>query len=234
MAMVLDTIEENLRHRFSDPDLLLEALTHPSWSAEHDPPEPDNQRLEFLGDSVLQLITTAMLFRRLPDEPEGVLTKVRSALTKESMLVHHATVLGLGDALRLGRGELQNGGRDRASNLGDAFEAVLGALYLDAGLPAASNLVHHLSEGFLDDIQSLLSEENPKGALQELTQEHFRCIPRYRTLGVTGPEHEPEFEVAVIFRGKQIGCATAGSRRDAERQAAEEALRYMKEICDVD
>lgn len=229
MSHTADQTPDCFGYRFQRRELLLEALTHPSWPAENGPAEPDNQRLEFLGDAVLQLLVTAMLYERFPDEPEGHLTRLRSALTKEPALVRYATALGLGDLLRLGRGEEQTGGRQRPSNLGDAFEAVVGALYLDGGIAAAAAFVSRLTADLLDDVDGLLSEENPKGALQELTQERFGSVPRYETVAVSGPEHEPLFEVAVFFRQSELGRAVSGSRRDAERQAAKVALRVLKE-----
>ncbi|MBN2449113.1 MAG: ribonuclease III [Lentisphaeria bacterium] len=222
-------VEEVLGYRFRSVGLLCQSLTHPSRSAESTLPEPDNQRLEFLGDAVLQLVATELLYCRFPEMGEGELTKVRSALTNEQALASFAEALGLGEALRLGKGEEQCGGRSRASNLSDAFEAVLGAVYLDGGLAAAEGVVRSLLSDLLGDPATLLLVENPKGALQELTQERFQVLPRYETIRVTGPEHEPCFEVVVLFRGEELARAMAGSRRAAEKQAAEKALSVLQE-----
>jgi ribonuclease-3 len=225
----LESIQEALGHRFQRPALLDEALTHPSWLAENEDKGQDNQRLEFLGDAVLQLAATVLLFEALPGEAEGQLTKIRSALTKEQALADYALVLGLSAGLRLGRGEARHGGADRPSSLADAFEAVLGGVFLDAGFTAAVALIGRLISPALTDVNGLLAVENPKGALQEYTQERFRGIPIYETVSVSGPDHEPRFEVAVVFRGEELARAVAGSRRAAECHAAEGALRVLLE-----
>jgi len=227
MSQDLDTVQQALGYRFTQPDLLEQALTHPSWLAENEGAAADNQRLEFLGDAVLQLAATVVLFGAFPSHDEGALTKVRSALTKERTLADHALVLGLGDCLRLGKGEKRCGGASRPSNLADALEATLGALYLDGGFAAAEAVVRRMVEPVLADVEALLALENPKGSLQEFTQEHFHGVPRYETVGLSGPDHEPRFEVAVIFRGEELARAVAGSRRAAECQAAEAALRVL-------
>jgi ribonuclease-3 len=233
MGQDLDTVQEALGYRFAQPAVLEQALTHPSWRAENGDAAADNQRLEFLGDAVLQLVATVLLFEAFPGRDEGYLTKVRSALTKESALADYALVLGLGNCLRLGRGEKRYGGARRPSNLADAFEATLGALYVDGGLAAAEAVVRRLVEPALADVETLLAVENPKGALQEYTQERFRGVPHYETVGVSGPEHEPRFEVAVTFRGEELARAVAGSRRAAECHAAEAALRVLVERNDA-
>jgi ribonuclease-3 len=232
MDDTLTEVEQALAYAFRDRALLLEALTHPSFSAETDPPVPENQRLEFLGDAVLQLATTDRLYRQFREVNEGRLTKLRSVLTKERTLVRFATDLGLDRALRLGKGEYRTGGRERASNLADAFEAVLGALYLDGGLAPACALCNRLVEPYLADVEKLLASENPKGALQEYTQENFRTKPAYEVLRVEGPEHEPEIEVRVCLGSRELARATAGSRRRAERLAAQSALKTLLEARD--
>jgi len=229
MALDLDSIQEALGYRFQKTALLEEALTHPSWLAEHERAEVDNQRLEFLGDAVLQLATSILLFEAFPAEDEGKLTRIRSALTKERTLADYALVLGLGEALRLGKGEQRHGGARRPSNLGDAFEAVLGAVFVDGGMEQAMAFVRRLAGPALADVDGLLAVENPKGALQEYTQEHYHGIPHYETVSVSGPDHEPRFEVAVVFHGERLAHAVAGSRRAAECHAAEAALRVLLE-----
>ena len=137
--------------------------------------------------------------------------------------------LGLGEAILLGKGEQRHGGAQRPSTLADAFEAVLGAVYLDGGLEPALALVRRLVAPALADVVALLASENPKGALQEYTQEHYHCVPRYDLLKVHGPDHEPRFEVAVVFQGEALATADAGNRRAAECQAAEAALAVLRE-----
>ena len=229
MAMLLDGIQDALAHRFRQPALLEQALTHPSWLAENERAEADNQRLEFLGDAVLQLATTVLLFETFPAENEGRLTRIRSALTKEQALADCALVLGLGEVIRLGKGEMRHGGARRPSTLADAFEAVLGAVYLDGGMDQATALVRRLVQPALADVEALLAVENPKGALQEYTQDRYHVMPQYETVGVSGPDHQPRFEVAVVFQGEELARAVAGSRRSAECAAADDALRVLME-----
>jgi ribonuclease III len=226
-SVALESIQEASGYRFRQAALLDQALTHPSWLAENEGNGPDNQRLEFLGDAVLQLAATAVLFEALPGEDEGQLTKIRSALTREQALADYALVLGLGGGLRLGRGEARQGGAGRASTLADAFEAVLGAIFVEAGFTAAVGLIGRLITPALADVAGLLAAENPKGALQEHTQERYHGIPCYETVSVSGPDHEPRFEVAVVFQGAELARAVAGSRRAAECHAAEDALRVL-------
>lgn len=221
--------EQQLDYAFASRELLLRALTHPSFSAEQKTFQPDNQRLEFLGDAVLQLLTSDLLFERFPEMDEGKMTKIRSAVTKESALVAYARQLGLGTHLLLGKGEDRAGGRERPSNLGDAFEAVLGALYLEGGLACARGLCERLLADSLECPEALLAEENPKGALQEWVQERHQSTPEYSVMDVTGPEHQPEFLVMVIVNGEEIAQATGTSRRNAERLAAENALQKLTE-----
>lgn len=225
----LRQIQESLRYEFGTPQLLQLALTHPSYSAEREPPPPDNQRLEFLGDAVLQLIASDLLFERYPGLDEGKLTKVRSAVTKESTLAHFARQLDIGSALLLGKGEMKTGGAERPSNLADTFEAVLGAVYLDGGLEAARVICERFSAEMLADPHALLATENPKGALQELVQELYQTPPVYEVLNVSGPDHLPRFSVRVLVDGQEVATASAGSRRRAERGAAEMALKKLAE-----
>ncbi len=220
-------LEEAIDHRFSDASLLRAALTHPSYASERDPATGDNQRLEFLGDAVLQLVVSSLLFERFPEWGEGELTKLRSALTKESALVSLAQELDLGSFLLLGRGEEQGGGRRRASNLGDGFEALIAAVFLDAGIACVKELCARLLTAYLEDSEALLATENPKGALQELTQRVYQTTPVYEIVRVSGPEHEPQFEVRVLLNGEEIGRAVAGNRRLAEKEAASLALEEV-------
>ncbi len=222
-------VEERLGRPFRDRSLLKQAMTHPSYSAEQNFPPPDNQRLEFLGDAVLGFATTRFLFERFPELDEGRLTKIRSALTRDQALVEYARQLELGNGLLLGRGEEQDGGRERPSNLEDAFEALLGALFLDSGLEAAEALCQRLVGANLDDPQGLLASENPKGSLQEYTQGTFHLTPTYEVLQVNGPEHCPEFAVRVLLGERELARTVGASRREAERTAATQALLTLRE-----
>ena len=177
---------------------------------------------------MLQLTVTTWLYRRHPDLAEGRLTQLRSILTNEEALARMAHILGLGAWLRFGKGESAGGGSERASTLADAVEAVLGAVYLDGGLPAAECFLLRML-ALLPDPEALLEEENPKGRLQELTQERSGTAPVYQVLDVTGPDHQPEFEVRVTVKGEPLATARAGSRRLAEKAAAKLALEKLKE-----
>jgi ribonuclease-3 len=224
----LAVIEQKLGWPFQNRALLKQALTHPSYAAEQNTPPPDNQRLEFLGDAALSFVTTRFLYSHFPELNEGMLTRIRSALTRDQALVEYARQLGLGDGLLLGRGEEQAGGRDRPSNLEDAFEAVLGALLIDSGLDPVDAVCRQLTEKLVEDIPSLLDAENPKGSLQEYTQSHFHITPSYEVVNVTGPEHCPEFQVRVLLEDRELARTHGASRRDAEREAAESALKKLR------
>ena len=217
--------EPLLDHAFADPALLEEALTHTSWS--HERGGPDYERLEFLGDAVLQLVATAWLVERLPRVPEGDLSRLRQHLVNTGALAEVARALGLGAHLRLGVGEEASGGRDRASVLAGACEAVLGAVYLDGGLAAAERLVRTwLAERF----EALTSDDearraDPRGLLQELTQRDLGATPTYEVTGRDGPPHAPTFAVEVRVGERVLGRGTGSSKRQASRQAAADALR---------
>jgi len=223
----LEELERRLGYRFTDSGLLRQALVHPSYAAEQKQPLPTNQRLEFLGDAVLQLALSALLFRRFPDEPEGRLTVLRTALCNERTLARIAADLGLGEFVLLGRGEDQAGGRQRPSILSDTLEAVLAAVFLDGGYEAAVDCCRRWFLEELERGEALVLEINPKGALQEWSQAHYHKTPEYEVERVTGPDHAPVFEVVVRLRGQELGRAKAGSRREAEKQAAKAALERL-------
>jgi len=204
---------------------LAEAFTHRSYAVEHDIGY-DNQRLEFLGDAVLEIVQTEFLFKRCPEATEGELTKLRSALACEAALASWARELGLGRWLKVGRGEDGHGGAARRSTLADLFEAVLGAVYLDLGIEAARAFVLPLLEAHVGDPGALLLELNPKGRLQELSQRICGKTPTYSVLAVSGPQHQPVYDV----EARVAGCAAVGSgnsRKQAESQAAARLYRYL-------
>ena len=207
---------------------LAEAFTHRSYAVEHDLAY-DNQRLEFLGDAVLEIIQTEYLFKRCPGATEGQLTKLRSALACEEALAEWSRQLELGTLLKVGRGEEDNGGAARRSTLADLFEAVLGAVYLDLGMAAARSFVLPLLESTLGDPDDLLLELNPKGQLQELTQRIFGGTPQYLVLGVSGPQHKPTFKVEARAGGR-VTVGDGASRKQAESRAAAQLYRYLSEL----
>jgi ribonuclease-3 len=226
-------LEKALGHRFRRRDLLRAALTHRSYrfeSAEGERAtavEPDNQRLEFLGDAVLGLLTAEHVFDAYADAREGTLTTARSRVTSGKALAALAASLELGAHLHVGRGEESSGGRGRESNLADALEAVLGAVYCDGGIRAArkvfSRLFVPLVEGLADDPW----EGNPKGRLQELAQARWKTSPVYRLVRREGPAHNAVFSVEVVVKGRARGVGKGRNKQQAERQAARRALERL-------
>ena len=219
----LARLQERLQHRFSDPDLLARALTHRSFSAEH------NERLEFLGDSVLNLAVSALLYERLAALPEGDLTKVRATLVKQEPLHQIAVRLGLPEALRLGEGEVRTGGRLRPSILADALEALIGAVYLDAGYAAAQALVHRLFDAVEINPRMAANAKDPKTELQEWLQGRKMNLPIYRVAATLGAAHKQTFDVECEVA--EFGAVERGggaSRRAAEQAAAAAMLLSLK------
>ncbi len=224
----MDALAEKLGYQFKDQDLLVQSMTHPSMSAEQREAVEDNQRLEFLGDAVLQVILTEHLYRVLPDQAEGHLTKIRASLVSRRALADCALRLGLEEYLRLGKGEEANGGRHRESNLADAFEALLGAICLDGGITGAREVTMRLME---EDLQEALEGEdtsNPKGRLQEELQALRRESPLYRILTEEGPDHLKQFRVEVLWGGKPLGAGRGSSKKNAESAAAQDALERRR------
>lgn len=225
MAANLDQLKQRLGLPDTPSVRLNEALTHRSYAVENALPY-DNQRLEFLGDAVLEIALTEYLFHLYPDADEGTMTKIRSALVRESTLAKLARVLSLGDYLQTGRGEQEAGGSRRESTLADLFEAVLGAVYLDAGFDTARKFVTDLFAEHCPDPYSLLAGINPKGSLQEYSQKQWGATPEYTVLRMTGPEHQPHYEVEVsLHHYTAVGCAA--SRKNAESEAARHLYQYL-------
>jgi ribonuclease-3 len=218
-------LERRIGYRFTRKKLLLQALTHPSFANEQRPAMPDNQRLEFLGDAALGLAVAAHLFKAHPDEPEGGLTRLRSALASTEALHAVARGLDLGKHMRLGRGELMSGGMERMSNLADTLEAIIGAAFLDGGAAAVMKIVRRI---FLPRLLAgARVARNSKGLLQEWLQSQGRPLPEYTIAAVEGPQHERRYRVAVCSGGEALGRGEGRSKREAEAAAAEEALVKM-------
>ncbi len=220
----MEPLEHVIGHTFRDPALLQLALTHGSVGYENQRAQSDNQRLEFLGDAVLQLALSHMLFQRLPQADEGVMTQARAQLVSTKALARIARRIGLGTYLHLGRGEEANGGRNRESTLADALEAVAGAIHLDAGTDAAHQFAARL---FAEDLEALNRgplDSNPKGQLQELIQSVGVEPPLYEIVGAEGPDHAKNFIAVVSWQGTQLGRGTGRSKKDAEVEAAQAAL----------
>jgi ribonuclease III len=222
----VERLASRLGHDFAEPGLLVEALTHRSWCAENDG-VPSNERLEFLGDAVLGLVIADHLFRIEGDMPEGELAMARAAVVSTEALAQAAAGLELGEALRLGKGEDATGGRAKRSILADAMEAVIGAVYLDAGLAAARQLVLPLVEERLAGAVADPGETDHKTRLQEASARRYGQVPRYDVSG-TGPDHERRFTAVVRISGEERGRGEGRSKKEAEQAAAQEAFRSMR------
>ena len=218
-----EQLQQRLLHKFAQPRLLQQALTHRSFSADH------NERLEFLGDSVLNLAVSDMLYAVLTDLPEGDLSRIRANLVKQDTLHPMAVALGLPELLKLGEGEMRSGGQKRPSILADALEAVLGAVFLDAGYPAVSALVQRLYEKVEINPQMQASAKDPKTELQEWLQGRKMKLPLYRVVATLGQAHKQTFDVeCVVEEFKLIERGIGASRRAGEQAAAAAMLEVLK------
>ena len=220
----MNSLEALLGYKFRNSLLLGEALTHPSLAYETQRPHFDNQRLEFLGDAVLQLALTAHLYHLFPGFAEGDLTKMRSRLVSKEALHSIAAEINLGEYVLLGRGEESSGGRQRASTMADAFEAVLGAVYLDGGFEAARDVVLKLSKREVEKVSEKPEEKNPKGQLQEVLQAILPESPVYTVVGEEGPDHDKQFVVEVKWSGTILSSGKGKNKKQAEAAAAAAAM----------
>jgi ribonuclease-3 len=220
------TLSEKLRHRFSDEGLLTQALTHKSFHNESNGGSTGhNERLEFLGDAVLDLVLSDLLMRRFPELPEGDLSKIRASFVNEAILAQIALELGMDKELRLGRGEVLTGGAAKPRILSSGLEAVIGALYLDGGFATACEWVSQLFVGRIETLDLTLHfATDYKTRLQELVQEKFREAPRYAVIGAEGPDHEKTFHVEVRVGNNVIATGKGKSKKTAEQEAARLAL----------
>lgn len=218
MADGLTALQARLQHQFSDPALLLRAVTHRSFAADH------NERLEFLGDSVLNLSVADLLFQRLSALPEGDLSRIRANLVKQDTLHQIAVELGLPEVVRLGEGEVRSGGSRRPSILADALEALIGAVYLDAGYAAAQSMVHRLFQNVEINPQMEASAKDAKTELQEWLQARKYKLPLYRVVGTLGAAHRQTFDVECEVSDLNLNERGIGSSRRAGEQAAAAAM----------
>lgn len=222
--MSAQSVAHSVGHAFSDPVLLRTALTHRSFGT------PNNERLEFLGDGVLDCVIAALLFHRYPDLPEGDLSRLRANLVNQNVLHQLALQLNIGNALRLGEGELKSGGALRPSILADALEALFGAIYLDAGFDASKVVIETLYTPLIKRLQPGQFQKDAKTRLQEWLQGRKKGLPRYHLLEATGAAHEQRFEVACEIEHPPLRTTGFGaSRRIAEQVAAEKALKELTE-----
>jgi len=224
----LKIFQEKLGYNFRDESLLRLALTHPSIAHELEIVVQHNQRLEFLGDAVLGLVLTRELYHRFPDLGEGPLTKARAQLVNQRMLAEQSRRLGLGEFLIMSRGELTHGGRERSSTLADAYEAIVGAIFLDGYYESAREFVLRCFHDSFGEFTAIPNLSNPKGELQEMLQAKSSEAPRYEIMSASGPDHDRDFECAVFHEGREIGRGRGKSKRAAESEAALIALLSLK------
>lgn len=228
---LLERLEEKIGYHFRDPRLLQLALLHRSFSFEQVRQLPaDNERLEFLGDAVLDLVVGHALFQRYPEMREGEMTRLRALLVKESYLAEMAGRLGLGEFLCLGRGEEASRGREKPSILSSAYEAMLGALFLDGGYDGVASFVDQHFQPVLDEQRRKLQQADAKSRLQEILQECYSEAPGYVLESAEGPDHQKTFTVSVRFRGLVLARGQALSKKEAEQLAAAEALSRLPEL----
>jgi ribonuclease-3 len=220
---------ERIEIPFNDILLLTRALTHRSYINEHPEALEDNERLEFLGDAVLDFLVGEWLYNRFPEMEEGQLTQMRSALVQTNQLSIFSKLIGLEKAVRLGRGEYKSGGTYRNTLLCDLFEAFIGALFLDQGFESVKQFVYPLLEDAAVEIIEQHKNEDPKSKLQEWAQANGYATPKYSTTNVKGPDHEKVFEVEVRVNGKVLGNGMARSKQSAEKIAAKNALLDISE-----
>ncbi len=217
-------LAQRLNLKFPNDHLLHRALTHRSYLNEYQDVLKDNERLEFLGDAVLDFLVGAWLYQRFPEMAEGQLTRMRSALVRTEQLAAFASKIDLGAAMLLGRGEADSGGRQRPVLLCAVFEALVGAIYLDIGLPAVREFVEPFLESVADTIYASGKMQDPKSRLQEWTQAHGYGAPTYRTVATTGPDHDKVFEIEVEINGQIYGRASGHSKQAAAKAAASQIL----------
>lgn len=227
MSATLSNLEKKIGFAFGNKDLLREALTHRSYLNEKPGGGAHNERLEFLGDAVLELSATDFLFHKFPDKPEGELTSIRSALVNHTMLVSVAREIGLEEHMFLSRGEARDEGRAREAILANAVEAMIGALYLDQGYGAADKFVKDRVLSHLEEVMRHQLFVDSKSALQEVVQEKMKITPTYQVLQESGPDHNKQFSVGVFFGDKMMAKGSGFSKQEAERAAAAKALSNL-------
>jgi ribonuclease-3 len=230
----LEALQSHLGYHFRNSDLLRLALTHPSVAHEQGVNIQHNQRLEFLGDAVLQLVLTSELYDKFPGVGEGLLTKARAQMVNRRTLAEQGRQLVLGEHLVMSRGEELNRGRERPSALADGFEALLGAIFLDGGFEAAREFILSQFRTHFGELEVIPNLENPKGELQEMLQAHSPEPIQYELASVTGPDHDRLFECAVYYRGEELGRGVGKSKKEAESKAALKALSTLRKTSEKD
>ncbi len=219
-------IEAIIDYTFKNKQLLLQALTHKSYTNEHTEYVLHNERLEFLGDAVLELAISDLVFKKFPDIPEGGLTRIRAEVVSEKGLSVIARHLQIGSELRLGKGELKSGGSEKPSLLADALEALLGAIYCDAGFVVVCRVIERVFSEIIEKSAEIRYGSDYKTCLQERLQALYGGLPEYLLAQVSGPDHERIFSMEVYFSGKLIGKGSGSSKKNAEQKAAAVALDH--------
>jgi ribonuclease-3 len=225
---MIEELTKELNIKFNDISLLERALTHRSYLNENRDIDKNNERLEFLGDAVLELIISKHLYENYPNHPEGDLTSFRSAIVRTESLAEASRELGYGKYLRLAKGEEETGGRDKDYILANTFEAVLGAIFIDQGLEPCKDLVYRILVPKIDNIVKNRLDIDSKTKIQEMAQAKFKLTPTYEVVEENGPDHDKEFMVAVKIGDKIIGRGKGGSKQKAEESAATEGLKYIE------
>lgn len=228
VSEALKWVEERLGYRFSNPFLLRRALTHTSYVNEVDSSLESNEKLEFLGDALLNTITSIILMERFPGFSEGDLSSFRARVVSEASLARIALDLGLDRFLLLGKGEEKGGGRKKRSILASAFEALVAAIYMDGGFEKVSEKIGNTLSGSIEEIQRKGAYLDYKTLLQEAIQRRHKESPLYRVVKEEGPEHSKTFEVEVVIKGKVCGRGRGRSKKEAEKEAAKEALKRFQ------
>ncbi len=228
MKNQINKLEQNIGIEFSNKLLLETSVTHRSYLNEHRDVPEHNERLEFLGDAVLELIVSDYLYRKFADRAEGELTSFRSALVRTDSLAESAKKLKIGEYLRLSRGEEESGGREKDYLLANAFEAILGAIYLDKGYEEAKNFIYRTLIPKLGEIVEYRLDIDNKTRIQELAQSEYKTTPTYEVINEEGPDHDKTFTVVVKIDDKIIGEGTGSSKQKAEERAAEIGIKYIE------
>ncbi len=223
------TLSKKIGYRFKNPDLLVQAFSHSSYVNEQNNPEMhDNERLEFLGDAVLDLAVSHLLMERFKDASEGELSKFRATVVDESGLFLVASTLGLQEYLLLGKGEEQTHGRKKPSILANAMESLIGAVFLDGGFQKALRMIEKMFAPLLEKVGSHELHSDYKSLLQEFTQQTVKMLPRYQTIEETGQAHKKTFTVALFLNGEKISEGVGSSKKEAEQNAAREAFFCLR------
>ena len=227
----LQSLQDQIRYQFGDPRLLILSMTHVSYGHENhqdrSPAQRDNERLEFLGDSVLSLVISDLLLESFPEACEGQLSKMRAAVVNEKTLNEISKSLHLSPLIRLGKGELRSGGNEKASILSSAFEALIAAIYIDGGFNAVYPVVRYLFAPLFTEENPNISFQDHKTRLQETAQSRYKLTPTYHLTGSTGPDHAKTFEVEVRLNDTVLASSSGSSKKDAEQNAARQALENL-------